>query len=332
MYWLRKRLGCAGPGRFRILQNLSLPLGDERVPDRKAVGLFSRELSSLSEDYSFSRISRAFRPRGTADELLRIAWLGSVLGDIASGGPGDDWTEIATEAALFNLGVALFDTVVDESQGKVPRLAEALRPGRLSQRLSNPSDPESALSCGDADIRLIVQLFDGALCSMGRRFSPDRAHLEHLAHLLARMYESELGQSGDPFAAKVLPVAFIGELSAPSFLKKMRLLFAALSHYLHLWDDWLDIGEDMARMAPNAFLTPSVRVPALGMLMYAGRSVARVVGGGLFHEKIAHTLYDAQEKAIEASLGVNFSTYEKTITLCRYLTGYTPAAHEGSHS
>ena len=50
------------------------------------------------------------------------------------------------EGGRLNLAFALFDSVVDDTPGRVPALARALAPDRLRTRMAHPDDDRAALT------------------------------------------------------------------------------------------------------------------------------------------------------------------------------------------
>lgn len=312
--WLRRRLGSAGRGRLRVLEVLRERLGAEGQP-ALSIGLADHELDRLCADCRTAALALAVPARGDAASLRRILWWGSALGDIASAVRPDDRDRIVREAALFNLGVALFDSVVDRAPQLVPPLARALAPARLEARL-HASGADPVLAVDQPLLEPLVGIFDAALGSIGQRFRDEPAHLEHLRWLLERMFLSELGLSPNPFAAKTLPVTFIGALAGPS--RDWTRVFDGLSRFMSVWDDWLDLAEDMRRLAPNAFLGGR-RGVSLGGALYAGRSLARVAAGGRLHGGLGDRLFEPLDASLIAARAGNEALYTRTIALYSHL-------------
>ena len=164
------------PGRLarRLLSEadgvrFSAPASD--FPRREErLGLHEADLASLAVRCRFGRLAEHFRSEGGPAELREIAWWGSALADIATEAaahPRND--DLLTDAAFFNLGVALFDGVVDNAPARIPAIAKSLSPTRLRRKLARPLDPEAALSCAEPDFELIVSLFDQTLGGVGQR-------------------------------------------------------------------------------------------------------------------------------------------------------------------
>ncbi len=158
------------------------------------------------------------------------------------------------EAALFNLGVSVFDSVVDDEPQLLGELEAALHPDRVAERLrlAAGSTARPAL-CSDRAAELVVALFDRALHSAAARLEGDFTARLRLHRLLVAMYESELGLSSDRRAAKTLPVVFIGELAGARRNRIIEDLYAKLAAFLCLYDDWQDVDDDRRSHSFNTF-------------------------------------------------------------------------------
>ncbi len=319
MYWLRRRLGCAGRPCLRIRERIRECLPEIRQEEDRPLGFSSSELADFSETHQLAEIAKRFAWRGNIKNLERIAWWGSALGDVASVRRPIDRSRVLWEAASFNLGVSLFDSILENESDKFPPLARALDGVRLRARLVRPSITHRPLTCDDNSLDLIVRLFDTALAGAGRRFNCWPAQIEYLSELLEVMYRSELGLSEDRFAAKTMPVVFIGALGNDYEDEQAHWFFGAFGRFIQLWDDWLDLSEDLRSLAPNAFLGAPRSVISFDALGYSIRFLARTVGGRLFHEGIALTLSDALRISLSAARHWDIQGYRKTLLLCHKL-------------
>jgi len=315
--WLSKRLGCAGRPSRRILGHLSelVPALPDSVGPQ--VGLSADELERLCAEFQLEELTRYL---GLTGGIVECAWWGSALGDIALSTrtpPGGE--NVLQEAALFHLGFQLFDVVVDTVPAHKRELASALRPELLKTRLLHPVEPLNRLHSEDRAVALIVRLFDAALSSAGQRLCGDETHATYAGHLLERMYASELQISPDLFAAKRLPVVFLGVLAIHPSNVQATALFAHLSLFLSLWDDWADLSEDMLQGAPNAFLSSTNGSRTRRTLEYAARSVTRVAAGRAAHGDIVTKLREPLSAAL--ALGVEFGpeSHAKIVAICRHL-------------
>jgi hypothetical protein len=215
-----------------------------------------------------AELSHSVPGRGSAARLADIGGWGAVICDLtAVSGPDRD--QLLAAASKFNIGVSLFDSMVDENSPAMTEVAAALNVGRLRGWLEDPASPNGSFP--DAPV---VQLFENALTSVGRHWMASPEHIRFLGDLLELMYMSELRRSDDPFAAKELPVLFLGAIgtSDPSQLDFYR----RLGLFLAAWDDWLDQGDDIITRRPNIhFGSPR----GFGAVSYFGRAVWRVSTG-----------------------------------------------------
>ena len=206
MYWLRRRLGCAGRERLRIVEALRAKVGEVWSAPQRVVGWSRAQTAAFAQHYQLQELARAVTGRGDAESLARIAWWGSALADLGAANSCAQRGELLGICAAFNLAVALFDTAIDEAP--IPRLAlvKALAPRRLHSRLYQPDSEATRLRSEHPSAALVVGLFDQALADRGRHFAGQHARLDTLVALLEAMYRSVLGQSDEPFIAKTGPV------------------------------------------------------------------------------------------------------------------------------
>lgn len=320
LYWLERRLGCAGKERLRILQAIAQQghVYDELKIEQ--IGLTKERLSSLSRIYNIPLISQNYPSRGDTESLLRIAWWGSAWGDVACIENDKSNSLVLKESALFNLAIALFDTVVDEYPNLKSEITKIINPFKIRRRLYQPSKEYTALICDHPLLGCIAHIFNDMLSSIGLRLSDQPQHLERIAQILESMYKSELRLSSNPFNAKRLPLLFIGLLSNVSYRCDVCHLFECIGDFIHLWDDWLDLSEDMIRLAPNAFLGSTIKNP-LGIytLIYLCRSFSRILAGSFYHKQIANLLAAKLEMVVASAKRVGPNTFRKTAVLCNYL-------------
>ena len=320
MYWLRRRLGCAGRERLRIVATLRASVGEVWSAPQRAVGWSAAQTAAFAQAYRLQELARAVRGRGDAESLARIAWWGSALADLAPADVDADGCaqrgEVLGICAAFNLAVALFDTAIDEAP--IPRLAlvEALAPRRLHSRLYQPDSEATRLRSEHPAAALVVGLFDQALTDIGHRFAGQHARLDALITLLEAMYRSVLGQSDEPFIAKTGPVLFIGRVAAGD---QAQRLYFELARFCHIWDDALDVAEDLVTLAPNHFLGTGRGVAMLSTLSYVGRGALRVVAGSAMHGDIERALSMALRATVDAARDWNDESHAKTLSLCHAL-------------
>ncbi|TIS80344.1 MAG: hypothetical protein E5W94_01465 [Mesorhizobium sp.] len=183
-----------------------------------------------------------------------VARWGARLAGLGSATPTDQ--AVLVEGAAFNLAVALFDTVVDETPERIAPLAAALHPDRLRACLVAGSPDTLDVTDVDADAHLVVRLFASVLASAGRRFAADHDGIAELAELLRRMYESELGQAPLASLAKTLPIVWIGRLAGAGSGTALGAMYDALADFIARWDDAQDLADDWRRGRFNHYLSP----------------------------------------------------------------------------
>lgn len=277
------------------------------------------ELSVFSRSCDLETLAWRIPWRGDAERLRTIAWWGSALGDLASDERRPERSPILAEAAAFNLGVALFDSVVEHGHARCAQLTTALAPGRLRDRLLSPSTEGTRVACHDVSLDLVAGLFDRVLASLGQRLAGRPRHLESLAQQLDDMYRSEIGLTPDPFVAKSGPVIFIGALSEDADPGYARRLFSALGHFCQLWDDSLDIAEDLRSGAPNAFLGVPRRAGVAGTARFWLNGLGRVIAGDRMHERITLRLAAGLRETLNAARECDPGTQRRALALCRTL-------------
>jgi hypothetical protein len=268
----------------------------------------------LLASYEVQTIVRFVPWRGDAGRLGRVAWWGSALGDVATTVRSAHRSDIMREAALFNLAVALFDSIVDEASALSGQLAEALHPRKLERRLHCPADDAAKLSSQNATLRPIVGLFDSVMSSIGTRCQQQNVELHALQRMLERMFYSELGSGDDSYLAKRLPISFIGALVEEPSAGTLHYLFDEMADFFAKWDDWLDMAEDLTRLRGNCFLGMT-RSWGLNRAGYAAQALARVAGGSACHRAVARTLAASMTAAISQSQGVSELCYKRVVAL-----------------
>jgi len=308
--WVRRRLGSAGASRADLLQRLRerLPCDECEVTLGLTVAELERALPGGEADLLTGTMSGA---RGDPERLRRIVWWGSALADLTGKATGT----ARVEAGWFNLAFALFDSVVDDTPSRVPPLARALTPDRLRLRMAAPGHGPAALTANLPELEPLVRLFDGALSAVGGRLRAQPGRLDQLGDLLEAMFRSELWAAPDPFVAKRLPVVFIGALVDPH--ARTARLFRAIAEFLWLWDDWLDLAEDLGRLRPNAFLGRGGS--HAGRATACARGALRLVAGPRTHGQVAGRLERALARTLDAARRDGDDTFRRTLAFHREL-------------
>ncbi len=205
---LRKDVGDRLASAFRCLAPAA-----EQLPAFDSLGLPIADIESACARYSFDELVQRIPGRGnTAAHLHLIAWHGSALADIGCPPEHPLRRRLLLDAALFNLAVALTDSLVDDDPPAGARAARVLSPQKLERRLHAPEDDGAAIPAGEDGLDLLYRLWDGLLVSIGERFAADPEALAHISTMLAQMHRGEFDVGADRLPAKVLPIAFVGAL------------------------------------------------------------------------------------------------------------------------
>jgi hypothetical protein len=310
-----RRLGVAGQGRSQILSRLAdtVPAPSTMVAGRD-VGLSADGLQRLAAEWQFGSFGDAFPTRSGADRLSRIAWFGAVLADISCSPACDERDQVLREGALFNLAVALFDTVADDQPSRLAATAKALQPELLMLVLR---DGVRLPSRNDAAVDLLVDLFNDVLRSMNRRLRHSPVMIDRLGGLLDQMYRSELGVDHDRLAAKFLPTVFIGLLGDRRSSAAIGSLHLKLSRFIAMWDDWQDLADDVIRRRANLFAYDGYGWSISNVV----RLGWRLIGGRVSHAQIATALRAVIDETVRASYSVPQDARVATLYLLRFLLG-----------
>jgi hypothetical protein len=244
------------------------------TPAFESLGLADSDIEAACARHGVDVLAQRIRGRGpTAAHLHHIAWHGSALADIGCPPEHPSRERLLLDAALFNLAVALTDSLVDDEAHTGAQAAEVLRPERLRERLLNPADQSYAI-VGDGELAAFYALWDSLLVSLGERLADDRELLAHLGELLELMHHSEFAAGADRLPAKELPIAFIGALMDGTHT--LDALYRELGALIGLSDDWNDLAADMRRMRANQLVM--IHDPASAdRLVYVARCLRRVV-------------------------------------------------------
>ena len=294
-HWLERRVGARGSHWAGIRAALAgmIPIvvnGDETCVDEQGLAL-------LADTFQFDELARHFPTRGNSSALKRIARFGSQLIAIAcaAAGLGSEFP-LLVEGALFNLGVALFDTVVDDQPSRLPAVTAALNPRRIRDHLLlGVPLPASA----DAAVELIVRLFRALFESIRNRVPATR--LPALAASLTKMYQAEVDDPAAALDAKILPTAFFGELVGDDDGRGVAVM-KRLGVFVALLDDWQDLGSDIVARRPNSFLGGGV--PTTNPRYFAA-CVGRILGGSISHMEIGCRLATPLHAALAVARDAN---------------------------
>jgi hypothetical protein len=242
----------------RLARSLhELALTSQPLAELPSLGLDVAEIQTACAHYGVDAIVERIRGRGTtAAHLHHIAWHGSALADIGCPPDHPARERLLMDAALFNLAVALTDSLVDDEPQLGAQAGRVLAPDALSARLRSPEDPSAAIAGGERELAAVYGLWDALLVRLGERFAGDDHALAQLAAMLERMHRSEFAGDADRLPAKVLPIEFIGALVSPGAQDALALarLYGELGASIGLLDDWRDLALDMRHMRANQLL------------------------------------------------------------------------------
>jgi hypothetical protein len=301
------------------------PEPDEDTPSFEALGLPFSDVEAACGRYGVDGLVRPIQGRGaTAQHLHRIAWHGSALADIGCPPDHPARERLLLDAALFNLAVALTDSLVDDDPQAGALAARVLAPERLARRLSGPHDPQATIDSPESDLNALYGLWDTLLVRLGDRFSGDQGSVTRLTTMLAQMHHSEFELSADRLTAKVMPLEFIGALlrdpgaDSPSALEA---LYRELGRLFALADDWYDLAADMRHLRANQFIQMRDRTRA-SRARYLARCVQRLVFPGRLAEEASVELSAlvtsvlSHARAISPRAHANGAAYVKGVLSC----------------
>jgi hypothetical protein len=285
------------------------------TPAFESLGLTNSDIEEVCARHGIDVLVQRIRGRGpTAAHLHRIAWHGSALADIGCPAEHPSRERILCDAALFNLAVALTDTLVDDEVHTGAQAGEVLRPERLRARLLHPTEQAYAIA-GDGELAAFYGLWDSLLVDLGERLADDREQLVRLGEMLERMHHSEFGAGADRLPAKELPIAFIGALmDGPPALDA---LYAELGALIGLSDDWNDLAADMRRMRANQLVM--IHDPTSAeRLTYLARCLRRLVYSQRLVDDVAQGLSGRVSQALVLAGALSPAARAKTAS---YVSG-----------
>lgn len=312
-YWIDRRVGARGAARARILGRL---LADVRLTTALGtkLGMEMPELRALADQLELERIAREVPARGDVERLIQIAWYGSAFADIACPGEHPHRAAALRDGALFNLGIALVDSIVDDRRdARRDVLARALSPFSLRARLAEGTPLDAP-----AGVQAIVRLFDEMLRSTAERWRGDQLVMARAGAMLSRMYDSEMLPRASRLDAKTLPTPFIALVSDHDRRESVARAAERLGQLVAMLDDWQDLGDDLIHGRANMFVhdrdlarsTARVRVSA---------SARRVLAFRASVDEIAGRLRRALDGTLASADAAGFEVAAKTRVLLRTL-------------
>ncbi len=278
----------------------ALVAAPDRLPELDSLGLREAEIEAACARYGIDGlVSRMPSRAETAGDLHHIAWHGSALADIGCPAGHPLRERLLLDGALFNLAVALTDSLVDEDPRAGARAGRVLSPPNLERRLRGPSDPRAAIVVDEPELAALYGLWDALLARLGERYAGDQDALASLAAMLRRMHGGEFDERADRLPAKVLPIEFVGAIlrdgDSPATLGE---LYRELGALLALSDDWNDLAEDMRRMRANQLVLMRDHTRA-DRLLYVARCLHRVVFARALAEEVASRLSAGVGRVLE---------------------------------
>lgn len=249
-YFLNYIFGCRGKEKHKLKQLMMQMISMSDKNELHPYGLSDDEIQFLAKQFEFTTLAKYCPQRGNENQLKQIAWFGSAIADISIENKNQERKKILTEAALFNLGICLFDSIIDDAPNKRKILLSIINLKTIKQKLLSPQFFFFEQS-QDNHITLIANIFDTVFGSIGQR----QCKIDEFYVMIARMYESEIETSEEIFSAKYLPVVFIGRLGQKEVNYYYHSYFSRLAEFLFIYDDWLDLADDALHLKTNYFLT-----------------------------------------------------------------------------
>ncbi len=307
-------------GALRVGRELSARVTVPPKGTREALGLNEHELADFARTYRFRELAQELPIGVDPVQVRRMAWWGSAFGDAALTAAGAERdVQVLLEAALFNLCVSVFDSVLDQRLPVAPTLVEALAPETLRGRLQNLRAENAPLRCHESSVSRLVGLIDAMITSMGLRLEDHPTRLQECLNLLARMYASEVHGTPDALEAKHLPIRFIGSLAVGP--RPAARLFDPLARFFATWDDWADLETDLLNLQANYFLAPNHPRTRQEKAWYFIRSFPRVVGDRVTGRRPLAALVRALEETLRAAKVMGSPTDHKVACLCLQVLG-----------
>ena len=327
----------AEPARERVAGEKILEQVDERVaaafaalvpapeqlPEHDSLGLGAAEIEAACARYGIDALVPRIPSRAeTPGDLHHIAWHGSALADIGCPAAHPLREQLLLDAALFNLAVALTDSLVDEDPRAGARAGRVLSPRKLERRLREPREPQAAIVGEEPALEALFGLWDALLARLGERYEDDQGALANLATMLRQMHGGEFDEGADRTPAKLLPIEFVGailrERDSPAALAD---LYRELGALLALSDDWNDLAEDMRRMRANQLVLMRDHTRA-ERVRYLARCLQRVVFARALAEEVASGLSAgvgrvlARAQAVSPDARVRAAAYVRGVLEC----------------
>jgi hypothetical protein len=314
--------------RRRLEVSLHDAIGDTAtLPELARLGLDADRLEELCAAHGAAALANQIGQRGaTAAHLQRIAWHGSALADLGCPPDSPERIAILEDCALFNLAVALTDSVVDDHGPAARQTALLLSPDRLRRRLAAPQDAAATLADPGNALATLFALWDSLLVRIGTRVSGQGGTVAEHASMLEQMHRSEFGAHANRIPAKTLPIEFIGLLvcdgaggGAPgsSSRRSQALLYRELGLLIGLVDDWGDLPGDIRHMRANQFiLTRGLRRGH--RLVYVARCMYRLGRPGRLCDHAVNRIAGLQRRVLAAAADVSTEARARTAS---YLLG-----------
>jgi hypothetical protein len=276
------------------------------------------DLEALARRHDFSLLARVLPDRGDRARLIEIARRGALVANVGLTTPSASADVALRAATLFNVAVALFDTLMESGAAAGVEVARVTTPQGLlgvalgsTECLPQASDPAAAG---------VAALFEAVMRTASSLLVASPAKARRAADLLHRMHTSETQPTASRHAAKVLPTAFIGLLANLDENPGLDALFHRLGEFLALVDDWHDLAGDLLTGNANRFLTDREGSPG-GRLLGAARGLGRVALPARSERFIGDELVSAMSGTLRAAHRLGPAILGRTGALLSHFLG-----------
>lgn len=218
------------------------------------LGLNEIEVNLLIQRLKLESYASFFPNRGGIKGFSTIIWWGSVITDIINTNEKDRKNNTLEVAGLFNLGIALFDTIIDDfSKTKRNQLSDLIE-SEISHKPGIAKHKEY-YEIIDHEISLIRNILSFLQEYINENFGKSNNRHLFLNRLIRLMFINETSNLSDKRMAKQFPIIFIGALNNYYYDNtRIRLLYRYLGELVNYWDDWKDIRYDAFHNNSNYFL------------------------------------------------------------------------------
>ncbi len=273
------------------------------------LGLDNNSIYGIIESFNLELFIESFPGRGGISGFSTIIWWGSVLNDIL----GKNNNEILEIAGIFNLGIAFFDSIIDDFPEKEKKTLACIAIEIIDSPEIVSTDFVSKYEVSK-EVLLLSDIINRVLSYLRIKYS-QRQH-RFLLSMLKIMLSSEIGTYSNMHIAKQFPILFIGALNPNYYCNtNHRLLFRYLGELINYWDDWKDIKSDMFNLSPNLYLNKNQANKKTSIIngFYYSLGIKNV--NQIASNLILNKIYDITKVARQLKPEI----YNNTITFLNYL-------------